>query len=105
LNGLSPGRAQAYLANLASDLLFGKNHYFLPIEAVEEVDKELGRGRKADLFDAVSEIRGNDFARCSSDYGPIREARRFDPPPIDEIERIFDRRFGLIRAIFGRENN
>ena len=43
-------QARNYLSDLVSDLLFGKNHYFLPIEAVEEVDKEIvarTRGRSA----------------------------------------------------------
>ena len=101
----STERAKEYLVDLLGDLLFGKNHYFLPIEAVDEVDKELGRGSDVDLLDAVNEIRDNEFAGCSSDYGPIRDARRFDPPTVDEMKRIFDRRFSLIRTIFGRDKN
>jgi len=101
----SSARAREYLANLLGDLLFGKNHYFLPIEAVEEIYKELGRGREADLLDVVNEIRDNEFARCSSDYGPIRDARRFAPPNIEEMKHIVDRRFSLIRTMFGREKD
>jgi len=101
----STEQARNYLSDLVSDLLFEKNHYFLPIEAVEKVIKEIGRGRGTDLLDVVDDLRDDDFARCSSDYGPIRDARRFEPPAIDALKRIMDRRFGLIRAIFEREKN
>jgi hypothetical protein len=101
----SAEQARNYLSDLLSDLLFGKNHYFLPIEAVEEVDKEIARGRAGDLLDVVIDARENEFAKCSSDYGPIRDARRFEPPTIDALKRIVDRRFGLIRAIFDRDKS
>jgi exodeoxyribonuclease V gamma subunit len=98
-------QARKYLSDLASDLLFGKNHYFLPIEAVEEVNKEIARGRGGDLVDVVNDLRDNDFAKCSSDYGPIRNARRFEPPPLEALKDTMDRRFGPMRAIFEREKN
>jgi hypothetical protein len=99
-----PGLEQArdYLSDLLSDLLFRKNHYFLPIEAVEAVDKELERGRETDVLDVIGDIRDNEFAGCSSDYGPIRDARRFEPPTLQEVKRIMNRRFGLIRSVFGK---
>ncbi len=98
-------QARNYLSDLVTDLLFGKNHYFLPIEAVEEVDKEVARDRGGDLLDIIYDLRDNDFARCSSDYGPIRNARRFDPPTLEALIRIMDRRFRLPGAIFGREKH
>jgi exodeoxyribonuclease V gamma subunit len=103
LQRLSAEQARNYLSDLVSDLLFEKNHYFLPIEAVEEVERARGRGD--DLVDVVNELRDNDFAKCSSDYGPIRDARRFEPPTIEALKRIVDRRFALIRAIFRKEKN
>jgi exodeoxyribonuclease V gamma subunit len=98
-------QARDYLSDLLSDLLFGKNHYFLPIEAVEEVQKEIARSRGGDLVDVVYDLRDNEFAKCSSDYGPIRNARRFEPPTAEALKRIMQRRFGLIRAIFDREKS
>jgi exodeoxyribonuclease V gamma subunit len=101
----SADQARKYLSDLAGDLLFGKNHYFLPIEAVEDVNKEIVRGRGGDLVDVVADLRDNEFAKCSSDYGPIRNARRFEPPSLETMKRIIERRFGPIRAIFERENH
>ena len=96
-------QARNYLSDLLHDLLFEKHHYFLPIEAVENVEKEIARGRGGDLVDVLDDARDNEFAKCSSDYGPIRNARRFAPPTIEALKRTMDRRFGLIRAIFGKE--
>ena len=95
-------RAREYLSDLTTDLLFGKNHYFLPIEAVEDIHKEIIRGDGVDLIDIVNETRDNDFAKCSSDYGPIRDARRFTPPTGDALREIMRRRFELIGAVFDR---
>ncbi len=64
--------ARDYLSNLISDLLFDKNHYFLPIEAVEDVEKENARGGRGNLLDLIYDARDNEFGRCASDYGPIR---------------------------------
>jgi hypothetical protein len=99
----SAAQARSYLSDLATDLLLGKNHYFCPIEAVEDVNKELVRGGNGDLVDIVNDTRDNEFASCSSDYGPIRDARRFDPPSLEQLKKIMLRRFGLIGAIFQRE--
>ena len=93
------------MSDLLSDLLFGKNHYFLPIEAVEEANKEIARGRGGDLLDVIADTRDNEFAKCSSDYGPIRNARRFEPPTVEALKGIMERRFGLIRAIFDRKKH
>jgi hypothetical protein len=49
-------------------------------------------------------LRDNEFAKCSSDYGPIRNARRFEPPTAEAVS-ILERRFGLLRAIFAREKH
>ena len=99
----STEQARNYLSDLVSDLLLEKNHYFLPIEAVENVSKEMVRGSGGDLVDIVNEARDNEFAKCSSDYGPIRDARRFDPPGLQQLKKIMARRFGSIASIFVRE--
>ncbi len=101
----SQPEARDYLSNLLGDLLFGKNHYFLPIEAVGKVAKEMEQGGKENLQDLVYAIRDNEFGPCSSDYGPIRNARRFEPPSDDLLKTIMRRRFDLIRSIFGAEEN
>ncbi len=93
-------QARAYLAALVTDLLFAKNHYFMPIEAMEIAHKQLREGSRGDLIGAIDDLRDNEFKRTSSDYGPIRNARRFAPPPEAELRRIFARRFGPIRTIF-----
>jgi hypothetical protein len=67
--------ARAYLTDLASDLLAAGNDYFLPIEAMVQVEKER---RKAE----------------------VRNATSFDPPAEEEIERIFKRRYEPIIEIF-----
>ncbi len=92
--------ARSYLSDLVSDLLFERNHYFLPIEAVEDVAKEMSQGNGEDLLDVIYDARDNEFSSCSSDYGPIRNARRFDPPSSETLRRLMVRRFGLIRGIF-----
>jgi hypothetical protein len=101
----SPSAEQArnYLSDLVTDLLLGKNHYFLPIEAVEDVHREVARGGSGDLVDTINDVRDNEFAKCSSDYGPVRDARRFDPPSLGQLKAIMARRFGLIAAMFERE--
>ena len=93
-------RAREYLSDLTTDLLFGKNHYFLPIEAVEDVHKEIRRRDDVDLVDIVNETRDNEFAKCSSDYGPIRDARRFAPPTNEALRDLMRRRFELIGGMF-----
>ena len=96
----TPQHARDYLAALVSDLLFEKNHYFLPIEAVEAGFNAIAKGRSIDPIDLIDEIRDNDFKSCASDFGPIRGARRFEPPNAKALKRILERRFGIMRAIF-----
>jgi exodeoxyribonuclease V gamma subunit len=102
-----PSREEAreYLAALVSDLLFEKNHYFLPIEAVEAGLSAIAKGKSIDPIDLIDEIRDNDFVSCASDFGPIRDARRFDPPTAEALKRILERRFGILHAIFDQGEN
>ncbi len=90
--------ARKYLSGLIQDLLFGSNHYFLPIDAVEAIicKKDQDTRTPADVAEGVREGYGG----CCSDHGPVRNAREFDPPSDDEIKAIIDRRFGPIAGIF-----
>jgi exodeoxyribonuclease V gamma subunit len=93
--------ALAYLTAVVGDLLSTGNDYFLPIEAVEKVVKQLDDEKKPrDLIDTVEQVLLNDFSTCSSDYGPVRNPRDFDPPDEKTIEQIVARRFKPIIEIF-----
>jgi exodeoxyribonuclease V gamma subunit len=93
--------ALAFLTSVVGDLLSTRNDYFLPIEAVEEVVKDLRKPEdKRDLVEAVERVLLNEFSRSSSEYGPVRNATTFDPPDEDGIEEIVKRRFGPIVGIF-----
>jgi len=93
--------ALGFLNTVVGDLLSTGNDYFLPIEAVEEVVKESREPpNRRDLVEAVERIRFNEFSKSSSEYGPVRNATRFDPPDEEEIEKIVARRFDSIIGIF-----
>ena len=51
-------------------------------------------------MEAVEQVLFNDPPKCSSDYGPVRNARDFDPPDEETIEQIVERRFDPIIGIF-----
>ncbi|MGC1192571.1 MAG: hypothetical protein WA861_18420, partial [Candidatus Binatus sp.] len=73
----------------------------LPIEAVENVVKQMDDEKKTrDLVDTVEQVLLNDFSTCSSDYGPVRNPRDFDPPDEKTIEQIVPRRYSAISGIF-----
>ena len=55
---------------------------------------------RRDLVEAVERIRFNEFSKSSSEYGPVRNADRFDPPDEEEIAKIVARRFSPIIGIF-----
>jgi exodeoxyribonuclease V gamma subunit len=98
---LGQNSALAYLTAVVGDMLSTGNDYFLPIEAVEKVAKQLDDAKKPrDLIDTVEQVLLNDFATCSSDYGPVRNPRDFDPPDEKTIEEIVARRFKPIIGIF-----
>jgi exodeoxyribonuclease V gamma subunit len=93
--------AITYLTNVVGDLLSPGNDYFLPIEAVAEAVKELQKPENSrDLVEAVERTLLNDPPKCSSDYGPMRNARDFVPPEEEKIEAIVQRRFSPIAGIF-----
>jgi len=94
--------ALGFLTTVVGDLLSTRNDYFLPIEAVEEVVKDLRNKpeNRRDLVEAVERVLLNEFSRSSSEYGPVRNATSFDPPDEDEIDEIVKRRFAPIVGIF-----
>jgi hypothetical protein len=95
--------ALAYLAAVVGDLLSTGNDYFLPIEAVEDVVEELQKPEdRRDLIEAVERTLLNNPPACSSDYGPVRNPRDFDPPAEEVIEQIVARRFNPIALVFGK---
>jgi hypothetical protein len=100
---LEQNSAIAYLTAVVGDLLSTGNHYFLPIEAVEDVVKELHKPEdRRDLIEAVEHTLLNNPPTCSSDYGPVRNPRDFDPPDETSIEQIVARRFDPIIKVFGK---
>src|SRR5208282_6357607 len=93
--------ALGFLTTVVGDLLSTGNDYFLPIEAVAEVVKELHKPpNRRELVEAVERIRSDDFSKSSSEYGPVRNAASFDPPEEEEIAKIVARRFNPIIGIF-----
>ncbi|HEV3112567.1 MAG TPA: exodeoxyribonuclease V subunit gamma, partial [Candidatus Binataceae bacterium] len=101
----SPQEARAYLTLLIEDIFSGKNHYFLPIEAIEGIFKEK-EGRKwpdsREVRDIIEAIRENEFSPCRSAYGPVRNPRTYPAPPPDQVIAIIKRRFGPINALFDK---
>jgi exodeoxyribonuclease V gamma subunit len=97
--------ARTYLTLVVSDMLSVGNDYFLPFEAVEKALAAMRNGDgKSGLVAAVENVRENDWARCQSDFGPVRDARgRFKPPGEDEIRRVIERRFKPIEGLFDGE--
>jgi hypothetical protein len=100
----SRDKAREYLTRLVAEMLSEGNDYFLPIEAVaaviEEMKKEDG---KRDIARAIDEVRENRGLSCSSDFGPVRNARDFEPPPEETIAELIQRRYGPLAAIFGEQ--
>ncbi len=93
--------ALGFLSAVVGDLLSTGNEYFLPIEAVAEVVKEWREPvDRRDLVEAVERIRLNESSKSSSEYGPVRNAARFEPPDEEEIAKIVARRFNPIIGMF-----
>ncbi|MBF6567732.1 MAG: exodeoxyribonuclease V subunit gamma [Candidatus Binataceae bacterium] len=97
-------QSSAYLTTLVADLLSGKNHYFLPIEAVGNILSK-GNSGEIDHLGEIEKIRENDWSHCSSDYGPVRNPRNFKPPSREEIVSIIARRFAMMEGIFKQKKN
>ena len=92
--------AREYLSALVKEMMSARHDYFLPIEAVAAAIEEKERPEAVrDAVGAVEQVRELNPPSCSSDFGPIRNARSFDPPGESEIKDIIDRRYGPILAI------
>lgn len=96
----APEQALGYLANLVYDLIYSADFHFLPIEAALRIERE--RRRNSAECDGhwhmlVEELRQNQNALCSSDYGPLPKVRkRFAPPPEHQLLDLVERRFSLL---------
>ena len=92
---LGAERAQRYLQGVITDMLSHVHAYYMPIEAVfEHIEQRLP-------FEVVAQKkRADTWNQTSSDWGPVRDARRFDPP--EEGERMAHRRFALYFETLGR---
>jgi exodeoxyribonuclease V gamma subunit len=105
LPAFSRDQALNYLTALAEDIFSAKNHYFLPIEAVEEIVKRK-EGKKwpnaREITERIEILRENEFGPCRSDYGPVRNPRDYPVPPPAQVIAIIERRFVPIISIFGR---
>ena len=101
---LTEQRALDYLRTLAQELLGGRSVCFFPIEAAAAIlakpssDDESNRNSPLDI---VRKLRDDKHQRISSDFGPLRNPRRFPAPRSnDEVREIIERRFGLLRQLF-----
>jgi len=92
-----PDAAREYLAQLVGEMVTRAHDYFLPIEAVEAA-RRARRGGK-DTLDRIDSVREG-LGSCASDYGPVRNARDYEPPDDPEVAAIIERRFGPVEAIF-----
>jgi hypothetical protein len=92
-----PEAAREYLAQLVGEMITRAHDYFLPIEAVGEARRALRSGK--DPLDRIDSVREG-LGSCASDYGPVRNARDYEPPDETEVAAIIGRRFAPVEAIF-----
>jgi len=92
-----PDAAREYLAQLVGEMITRAHDYFLPIEAVAAARRAIRGGK--DALDRIDDIREG-LGSCASDYGPVRNARDYEPPDEREVAAIIGRRFGPVEAIF-----
>src|SRR5262249_43290565 len=97
-----PDTAREYLARLVGEMISRAHDYFLPIEAVAEARRAIRGGK--DALDRIDNVREG-LGSCASDYGPVRNARDYEPPGEHELAAIIGRRFGPIEAIFEDRND
>jgi hypothetical protein len=98
----APDAAREYLAQLVGEMTTRAHDYFLPIEAVGLARRAIRDGK--DPLDPIDNLREG-FGSCASDYGPVRNARDYEPPDELEVTAIIGRRFGPVEAIFeGRDD-
>jgi exodeoxyribonuclease V gamma subunit len=96
----SQSQALAYLTALARELLDGDHRHFMPIEAVEKIVNS-GERDAGKVVELIEKVRRDEFNGCRSDYGPLRDAREYEPPSGEQALAMIERHFGPIRGIFG----
>ena len=85
---IDPSTARNYLRGVITDMLTRVHAYYLPIEvAFEHVEQERPVAQIAELK------RHNPWKPTSSDFGPVRDAGRFEPP--EDAEAMIRKRYGL----------
>ena len=85
---LEPEVARRYLRDLIADMLGQVHAYYLPLEVVFEHHE-----RDAPLELVAERARRNRWQTTSADFGPVRDARRFELP--ERAQDLIARRFGL----------
>jgi exodeoxyribonuclease V gamma subunit len=93
---IDQARAREFLTNIVADLIGGSHAYLLPFEAVLQFWE-----KGTSIEDSVAEFKESEQARCSSEHGPVRDFRRYDPPEEAEARAMIERRFGLFRESGG----
>lgn len=80
--------ARGYLRDVIEDMLTQVHAYYMPIEVVfEHMQGE------EPIAQIAERKRRNRWQSTSSDYGPIKNPERFEPP--ESAEKIIARRYGL----------
>jgi hypothetical protein len=96
----TPEVARKYLSDLIGEMTTRAHDYFLPIDAVDLARTAIIKG--SDPLDQIDNVRERPVS-CASDYGPVRNARDYEPPNEDDLAAIIERRFAPIAAIFGEK--
>lgn len=95
---LSEREARDYLGTLVRDLLGSTHHYFLPCEAVFDLQKA---GQERTLEDIAQGYQEDPNKTCSSLYGPVPVPLTYPPPEEAAAQLLIERRFGLFLRIPG----
>jgi len=93
---IDQARAREFLTNIVADLIGETHTYLLPFEAVVQFWK-----KGTAIEDSVEGFKEDEYSRCSSEHGPVREFRRYDPPAEALARAMIERRFGLFRESGG----
>ena len=85
---IEPETARSFLRDVITDMVTRVHAYYLPIEvAFQHIEKEMPVAQIAET------VRHNPWKPTSADFGPIRDAGRFEPP--EDAREIISKRYGL----------
>ncbi len=99
-SGVTQEQAKAYLAALASAMLFETHAYLLPVEAVVEHHwKSAGRS----IEEIVEDLKEDPWSSLSSRFGPLSHPEDYAAPGNAEALRMIQDRFGLWFAMMPGE--